>query len=94
MTNNCSEDGQLLTVWKLLKDSKHGMLSWVFNKLQSSDCFEYLHKYVNEATKKIICQIFRSKKPGIENFKPQKIPLIIPVTWNPEYSRPLGVCFV
>ena len=45
--------------------------------------------HLNQATQKNTCQIFLPKQiPGIENLKPQKIPLIIPVTWNPVYSPP------
>ena len=35
--------------------------------------------------KKILAKFSYPKNPRIENFKPKKNPLIIPVTWNPEY---------
>ena len=43
--------------------------------------------YLNQTTQKNIC-----KFPGIENFKPPKNPLIIPVTSNPEYPYPGITC--
>ena len=42
--------------------------------------------YLNQATQKNTCQNFpTSKNTEIENFKPPKNPLIIPVIWSPEY---------
>ena len=57
---------------------------------ESSDCFEYPKKSLLKSShQKWYLQNFPSQKnPGIENFKPQQNPSIIPTTWNPEY--PLG----
>ena len=47
---------------------------------KSSDCFEYPQKSLLKSS--------HPKNPTIENFKPHKIPSIIPITWNLECPPP------
>ena len=57
---------------------------------ESSDCFEYPKKSLLKSShpKKCLPNLLTQKNPGLDSFKPQKNPSIIPVTWNPECPPP------
>ena len=75
-----------------IKIYSRNYVAWIGgNYHEFSDCFECPKKSLLKSSyQKNTCHNFPPKKSQNRKFQTLKNPLIIPVTWNPEYPPPPG----